>query len=132
MSEGQKKVLAVDDDPGVLKAIGMALQVAGYEVITAENGVEALKKVESEAPDLILLDVMMPELDGFATCAKLKSSPESQGIPVVLLTAVADHVTKTRYPIDGVMKAEADEYLPKPVDPKELMTVVDGLLTGGS
>jgi two-component system alkaline phosphatase synthesis response regulator PhoP len=109
----------------------MMLEVAGYEIVTAGNGVEGIEKAESERPDLILLDVMMPEMDGFAACAKLKSSPETQGIPVVLLTAVADHVTKTKYPVDGVIRAEADEYLPKPVKSQDLLEVVSRLIGGG-
>lgn len=128
MGEPRKKVLVVDDDRDDLKMISMILEPEGYEVITAENGAEALEKVESEAPDLILLDVMMPELDGFAACAKLKASPQSKGIPVVLLTGVAKQITKTRYPIDGVLRAEAEEYLEKPVDPEELLKVVAGYL----
>lgn len=128
MGEPRKKVLVVDDDPDDVKMISMILEPEGYDVITAENGEEALEKVESEGPDLILLDVMMPELDGFAACAKLKASPESKGIPVVLLTGVAKQITKTRYPIDGVLRAEAEEYLEKPVDPEELLKVVAGYL----
>ncbi len=128
MGEPRKKVLVVDDDRDDLKMISMILEPEGYEIITAENGAEALEKVESEAPDLILLDVMMPELDGFAACAKLKASPHSKGIPVVLLTGVAKQITKTRYPIDGVLRAEAEEYLEKPVDPEELLKVVAGYL----
>lgn len=128
MREAKKKVLVVDDDTDDLKMISMILEPEGYDVVTAENGVEALEKVESEDPDLILLDVMMPELNGFAACDRLKSSPASQGIPVVLLTGVARQITKTRYPINGVLRAEAEEYLEKPVDPEELLKVVAGLL----
>lgn len=128
MGEARKKILAVDDDRDDLKMISMILEPEGYEIITAENGVEALQKVESEDPDLILLDVMMPELDGFAACAKLKSSPASKGIPVILLTGVAKQITKTRYPINGVLRAEAEEYLEKPLDPEELLKVVAGYL----
>ncbi len=124
MSETKKKILVVDDDTDDLKMLSMILEPEGYDVVTAENGVEALEQVESEDPDLILLDVMMPELDGFAACDKLKSSPASQGIPVVLLTGVAKQITKTRYPIDGVLRAQAEEYLEKPVEPEELLRVV--------
>jgi CheY-like chemotaxis protein len=124
MTEAKKKILVVDDDADDVKMISMILEPEGYAVVTAANGVEALKKVESEDPDLILLDVMMPELDGFAACAKLKSSPESRGIPVVLLTGVAKCITTTSYPIDGVLRAEAEEYLEKPVDPEELLRIV--------
>jgi two-component system alkaline phosphatase synthesis response regulator PhoP len=129
MGEAKKKVLVVDDDRDDLKMISMILEPEGYEVVTAENGVEAIRKVESEDPDLVLLDVMMPELDGFAACDKLKSSPESQGVPVVLLTGVAKQITKTKYPIDGVLRAQAEEYLEKPVDPEELLRVVASFLS---
>ncbi|UCC68448.1 MAG: response regulator [Armatimonadota bacterium] len=128
MGEARKKILVVDDDRDDRKMISMILEPEGYEVIAAENGVEALEKVESEDPDLILLDVMMPELDGFAACAKLKSSPDSRGIPVILLTGVAKQITKTKYPINGVLRAEAEEYLEKPLDPEELLKVVAGYL----
>ncbi len=129
MGDAKRKILVVDDDLDDLKMISMVLEPEGYEVITAENGVEALAKVESEDPDLVLLDVMMPELDGFAACDKLKSSPESRGIPVVLLTGVAKQITRTRYPIDGVLRAEAEEYLEKPVEPEQLLAVVARFLT---
>lgn len=129
MGEAKKKVLVVDDDQDDLRMITMILEPEGYEVVTAENGVEAIRKVESEDPDLVLLDVMMPELDGFAACDKLKSSPESQGVPVVLLTGVAKQITKTKYPIDGVLRAQAEEYLEKPVDPEELLRVVASFLS---
>jgi two-component system alkaline phosphatase synthesis response regulator PhoP len=129
MGDTKKKILVVDDDRDDLKMMSMILEPEGYEVVTAENGVEALEKVESEDPDLILLDVMMPELDGFAACDKLKSSPASRGIPVVLLTGVAKQITKTRYPIDGVLRAQAEEYLEKPVEPEQLLKVVATFLT---
>ncbi len=124
----QAKILVVDDDPDDLKMISMILQPEGYEVVTAENGREALEKVESEDPDLIILDVMMPELDGFAACAKLKSSPERKGIPVILLTAVAKRIQDTKYPLDGVLRAEAEEYLEKPTKPEDLLEVVARML----
>ena len=124
MGEMKKKILVVDDDRDDLKMISMILEPEGYEVVVAENGVEALAKVEAEDPDLILLDVMMPELDGFAACDKLKSAPGTQGIPIVLLTGVARQITKTKYPIDGVLRAQAEEYLEKPVEPEELLRVV--------
>jgi len=124
MSEAKKRILVVDDDPDDLTMISMILEPEGYEVVTAENGRDALDKVESESPDLILLDVMMPQLNGFAACDRLKSSPESKGIPIVLLTGVAKQITKTRYPINGVLRAPAEEYLEKPVDPEELLRVV--------
>jgi two-component system alkaline phosphatase synthesis response regulator PhoP len=120
----KKKILAVDDDPHTLKLIAKFLEPEGYEVVTAANGAEALKKAGPENPSLILLDVMMPELDGFATCAKLKAAPETKEIPVILLTAVAEHVKSTEYPSDGVMRAEAEDYLEKPIVKEDLLKAV--------
>ena len=93
----------------------MALEPEGYEVVTALNGKEGLEKVKKEEPDLIVLDIMMPELDGFTFCSQIKSTDEYHDIPVVLLTVVARHIQETRYPLNGVMRADADEYLEKPV-----------------
>lgn len=124
----QPKILVVDDNRDDLKMISMILEPEGYQVVTAENGREALQKVESEEPNLIILDVMMPELDGFAACQKLKSSPKHKGIPVILLTAVAKHIHETKYPLDGVLRAEAEEYLEKPTKPEDLLAVVERML----
>ena len=129
MADAPKRILAVDDDQDDLKMIAMILEPEGYEVITAQNGVDALAKVESDHPDLILLDVMMPELDGFAACARLKASPQSRGIPVILLTGVAQYITKSKYPLDGVLRADADEYLEKPLDPEALLKIISARLS---
>ena len=126
MSETKRKVLVVEDNADEANLIKMILEPEGYEVTLASNGNEGLEKVESASPDLIILDVMMPELDGFATCSKLKASPEHSGIPVILLTAVAQRITK--YPLDGVLRAEADQYLEKPVKPEELLETVARML----
>ena len=115
MGKTKGKVLVVEDNADEANLIKMILEPEGYEVTLASNGKEGLDKVESDSPDLIILDVMMPELDGFATCSKLKSSPEHSGIPVILLTAVAQRISDTKYPLDGVLRAEAEEYLEKPV-----------------
>jgi len=128
MSREKPKVLIVDDDPDDVKLIMMILEPEGYEVVSAGNGAEALEKVEAESPDLVLLDVMMPEMDGFAACAKLKASPEHRRIPVILLTAVAQHISDTKYPLDGVVRAEADDYLEKPVKPEVLLERVAQIL----
>lgn len=128
MTNTSKKILVVDDDRDDVKMISMILEPEGYEIVTAGNGAEALEKVESESPDLILLDVMMPEMDGFAACAKLKSSARTREIPVVLLTGVAKQITRTKYPIDGVLRAEADDYLEKPLEPEALLKAIAGHL----
>jgi len=129
MGETKWKVLVVEDNADEANLIKMILEPEGYEVTLASNGNEGLEKVESASPDLIILDVMMPELDGFATCSKLKESPEHSGIPVILLTAVAQRISDTKYPLDGVLRAEAEQYLEKPVKPEELLETVARMLT---
>ena len=128
MSETKGKILVVEDNADEANLIKMILEPEGYEVAIASNGKEGLETIESDSPDLVVLDVMMPELDGFAMCSKLRESPEHKAIPVILLTAVAKRITDTKYPLDGVLRANAQEYLEKPVKPEELLETVAQLL----
>ncbi|AOY59800.1 MULTISPECIES: response regulator transcription factor [Desulfococcus] len=115
----QKVVLVVDDEPDVISIVGGRLKKAGFAVEAAYNGNEALEKVRAKRPDCIVLDVMMPEKDGYEVCAELKKDPNLSDIPIVMLTAVADHVTSTRYShFDGI-SMEADDYIPKGPDSTE-------------
>ena len=122
------KIMVVEDNLDEAKLTKMDLEGEGYEVVCAFNGKEAMEKLAQEKPDLIVLDVMMPEMDGFTFCSKLRSSPENKTIPVVLLTGVAEHIHDTKYPLDGVLRAEAEEYLEKPVKPEELLKTIAELL----
>lgn len=122
------KVLVVEDNIDEAKLVKMILEPEGYEVVTALNGKEGWEKVGEEKPDLIILDIMMPELDGFAFCSRLRSNRDYQDIPVVLVTAVAKHIQETRYPLDGIMRADADEYLEKPIKPETLLETISKLL----
>jgi len=115
----QKVVLVVDDEPDVISIVGGRLKKAGFLVEAAYNGAEAIEKVKAKRPDCIVLDVMMPEKDGYEVCAELKKDPNLSDIPIVMLTAVADHVTSTRYShFDGI-SMEADDYIPKGPDSTE-------------
>lgn len=122
------KIMVVEDSLDEAKLIQMDLEGEGYEVVCASNGEEALEMVAPEKPDLIVLDVMMPKMDGFTFCSKLRSSPENKDIPVVLLTGVAEHIHDTKYPLDGVVRADVEEYLEKPVRPEELLKTISSLL----
>ena len=124
----KKKILVVDDEQDSLDFVKAVLEPEGHEVICASNGREGLEKVDLHSPGLIILDVMMPELDGFAVCDKLKSSPKYKSIPVILLTAVAEKMRSSKYPADGIMRARAEEYLEKPIKPDELLKKVTHLL----
>ncbi len=123
------KIMVVEDDIDEAKLVKMTLEPEGYEVVTVMNGKEAQDRIADEKPDFILLDVMMPEMDGFSFCSWLKSNENYKDIPVVLLTGVGEHIYNSRYPLKGVMKADADEYLEKPLKPEVLLETISKLLT---
>ncbi len=114
-----KKILAVDDERHIVRLVEVNLQRAGYEVVTAYDGKEALEKVKSENPDLVVLDVMMPYMDGFEVLKNLKADPQTAEIPVIMLTAKAQDADVFRGWQSGV-----DCYLTKPFNPMELLTFV--------
>lgn len=120
-----KKILAVDDERHIVRLVQINLQKEGYDVVTASNGREALEKVASEKPDLIVMDVMMPEMDGFQALEGLKADPETAKIPVIMLTAKAQDADVFRGWQSG-----ADLYLTKPFNPMELITFVKRIFQG--
>jgi DNA-binding response OmpR family regulator len=111
MKEGvlKARILAVDDEVHILAVIQQRLESAGYEVITAQDGMEALKKARSGAPDLIILDLILPRLNGYEVCAMLKRDRDLRDVPVLMLTARAQVQD-----IDEGMKVGADAYMTKP------------------
>ena len=117
------KILIVDDEPNILRLIGYSLEVAGYEIVTAKTGVEALKVVELEQPDLIVLDVMLPDMSGLDICQQLRKKPQTTDLPIIMLSARAQVADK----VEG-LKAGADEYVTKPVDAEEMTARVAALL----
>ena len=125
----EKRVLVVDDEPDLVAVIKRYLEAEGFKVETAYNGVEAIEKVHANPPDAIVLDVMMPEKDGYETCAELKKDAKYSSIPIVLLTAVADHVSSTRYSHFDGMSTQADDYLPKPASAEDICDSVKSLLS---
>ncbi len=116
------KVLIVDDEQAIVELMGLYLK-SDYEVIPAYSGQEALDKVKSEKPDIILLDVMMPDMNGYEVCRVLKTSVETQFLPVVMVTALSGKDDR----IKGI-EVGADEFLGKPVNRLELVTRVRSLL----
>ena len=114
-----KKILAVDDEKHIVRLVQINLVKEGYEVVTATNGREAVEAANAHNPDLIVMDVMMPEMDGFAALEKLKENPKTANIPVIMLTAKAQDADVFRGWQSG-----ADLYLTKPFNPQELLTFV--------
>jgi two-component system alkaline phosphatase synthesis response regulator PhoP len=124
----KKKVLLIDDDPDFVEAIKVIVENGGYDVRVAYDGAEGLEAVAKDKPDLIVLDVMMPVMNGHETCAKLKADPATAKIPIILLTAVADRVTTSTYTHRDMLESEAEDYMPKPVEPAELLNLIKSWL----
>jgi CheY-like chemotaxis protein len=116
-----KYVLAVDDDPMIVELVKRTLQDKGHEVITAQNGLEALEALKKKIPDLILLDVQMPKMDGYAFILKKSTDPAIAGIPVIVLTSMVK--TEPLFKRHGV-KA----YLLKPIDTQDLLDKIQAIL----
>ena len=114
-----RKILTCDDEKHIVRLIQVNLERQGYEVITAYNGAECLQKVKEDRPDLIVLDVMMPEMTGFEVLEALKKNPETESIPVIMLTARAQDSDVLRGWQSGV-----ECYLTKPFNPMELIAFV--------
>lgn len=119
-----KKILAVDDERHIVRLIQVNLERAGYEVATAYDGREALKKIDEEKPDMVVLDVMMPYMDGLETLKQIRSNPATRDLPVIMLTAKAQDQDVFRGYSQGV-----DIYLTKPFNPMELLTFVKRIFT---
>ena len=111
--------MVVDDDPVIQKLLAVNFEMEGYRVITASDGVVGIERVHQDHPDLVLLDVMMPRLDGIETVRLLKADPATAAIPVILLSAKAQSAD-----INGGLEAGADDYVTKPFDPLELLEKV--------
>ncbi|MCX8126601.1 MAG: response regulator [Dehalococcoidia bacterium] len=118
-----KKILVVEDDPAALRLVQYTLQREGYEVITASNGLEGLKKATGESPDLLVLDVMLPGIDGFEIASRLRAQPATAGMPILMMSAKAREVDRATG-----LKAGADDYVTKPVAPAEISRKVAELL----
>ncbi|MHB0937312.1 MAG: response regulator transcription factor [Armatimonadota bacterium] len=120
----QKKILAVDDERHIVRLIQVNLERAGYQVLTAFDGREALKKIEDEHPDLVVLDVMMPYMNGLETLKQIRANPKTRNLPVIMLTAKAQDQDVFQGYSYGV-----DIYLTKPFNPVELLTFVKRIFT---
>lgn len=122
----KQRILVVDDEPEAVELVEFNLKQAGYDVATAADGAEALKKTRALLPSLVLLDVMLPEMDGLEVCKMLRRDPATAAVPIIMLTAKAAE-------IDRVLGLElgADDYLTKPFSPREMVLRVKKLLARG-
>ena len=121
-------ILLIDDDPDFVDATRLVLEEAGYEVRTALHGQEGLDLARQKTPDLIILDIIMPEQDGFMVCEALKADPELRHVPIMMLTSFAERVSETSLAVRQGMMLEAEDYVDKPVRPPELLRRIEKLL----
>jgi DNA-binding response OmpR family regulator len=118
--EQGKTILVVDDEPRIIEAVNMNLELEGYQVSSASNGYEALKKLTKEVPDLVILDVMMPQMGGFETLRQIR---EISTVPVIMLTVKGEETDKVKG-----LDLGADDYVTKPFSPKELVSRLKAVL----
>jgi len=117
------KILVVDDEIYIVHILDFSLGIEGYEVMTALDGEQALAKVAQNRPDLIVLDIMMPKLDGYETCKALKQNPATHDIPVILLSAKGRNVDQKIG-----FEVGADDYITKPFSPRKLVERINAIL----
>ena len=118
-----KRILVVDDDPTSLKLLDLVLSKEGYQVTTASNGLEALRKARLESPDLLILDVMLPGFDGFEVCHRLRTEPATATVPIIMLSSKQQKSDQ-----DTASKVGANAFLAKPVDRTALLAKIVELL----
>ncbi|MCS7100307.1 MAG: response regulator [Burkholderiaceae bacterium] len=123
MSAGKRKILIADDEPSIVTALEFLLQRAGYEVRSVGNGAEALAQVEAFGPDLVLVDVMMPQASGYEVCQRIRERPEWQHIKVVMVSAKGREAE-----VNKGLSLGADLYVTKPFATQELIAAIDRLL----
>ena len=120
-----KKIFIADDESGFVSTLRSRLEFEGYEVTTAPDGKAALEKIPGEMPDLVLLDIMMPAMNGYQVCRELKENEDTSSIPILMLTAKSQESDKF-----WGKEAGADAYITKPFDMDELIAEIEGLLDG--
>ena len=124
MSTNLKCVLCVEDEPEMIDLIRLILGRRGFEVKGATGGVEGLKMIREEHPDLILLDLMMPDMDGWEVYQQIKADEKTKGIPVIVVTAKAQSIDK----VLGLHIAKVDDYIAKPFSPQDLLSSIEKVL----
>ena len=124
------KILVVDDDPDILDAITMILEARDYTVVTARDGIEGLATLKAESPDLMILDLMMPKMDGFGVCKELQDPrwAKHKNTPILILSSVREEASRRRYELETGLELDVDDYIEKPMSPDVLLERVRTLI----
>jgi DNA-binding response OmpR family regulator len=125
-----EKILIVDDDPDIVDALYVLLEDEGYDVVSANDGEEGLARIKEENPNLIILDLLMPKLDGYGVCKTLQDPRWSKwkDIPILILTSVREEASQRRYELETGMRMNVDDYVEKPIDPDVVIDRVKKIL----
>jgi len=124
MAEDAKRVVCIEDEPEMIDLVRLILGRKGFNVIGANGGIEGLETVQRERPDLVLLDLMMPDMDGWEVYQQMKADDDLRNIPVVVVTAKAQSIDK----VLGLHIAKVDDYITKPFGPQELLESVEKII----
>ena len=124
------KILIVDDDLDMVTAIGAVLEARDYAVVTAQDGEDGLAKLKDENPDLMILDLMMPKMDGFAVCMQLKDPKWARyaSTPILILSSIREETSRRRYELETGLTLNVDDYVEKPINPSILLERMEKLL----
>ena len=130
--EQRSKILVVDDDPDIIEAITTVLEsMDEYDVQTAQDGLQCVEAIKKDPPDLLILDLLMPRMDGFAVVRELREKPLYGKLPIMILTSVREDASYRRYELETGLAMDVQDYIEKPVPPAELLRRVGKLLKRG-
>lgn len=124
----QALIMIVDDDPDILEGILMILESQPYRLATARDGIKCMEMVRTEAPDLLILDLLMPRMDGWGVIREMRSEPRFANIPILVLTTVVEDASRRRYELETGMTMDVQDYVQKPARPGDLIQRVKRLL----
>ena len=129
--ETSAKIMVVDDDPDMRDALQMILESGGYMVVTAEDGEQCLTKLKEEQPDLLILDLLMPRMDGFEVCKALKDPRYAKygHVPIIILSSVQEGVSQRRYELETGVQLDVDDYVEKPIESSVLLERVGKIMS---
>lgn len=126
--EEQAYILIVDDDPDILEGILMILDTQPYRTQTAWDGIKCMQMIEEEVPDLLILDLLMPRMDGWGVIREMRSEPRFVNVPILILTTVVEDASRRRYELETGMTMDVQDYVQKPARPDDLIQRVKKML----
>jgi CheY-like chemotaxis protein len=121
-------ILIVDDDPDILEGITMILETQSYRLATARDGKRCMEMIEEEIPDILILDLLMPRMDGWGVIRELRSEPRYSTLPIMVLTTVVEDASRRRYELETGLAMDVQEYIQKPARPDDLIQCIEKLL----